>query len=104
MNSNYGNISRYQKGYLIMANIKSQKKRNLTNEKARVANSSSKSTMRTAIKDVKTAVESKNLESSIACLNKAVSLIDKAVSAGRLTKNTAARKKSNLGKLVDTIR
>ncbi len=87
-----------------MANIKSQKKRILTNEKARVANSSLKSTMRTAIKDVKTAVTEKNVESAVACLNKAVSLIDKSVSAGRLTKNTAARKKSNINKLVDTIR
>ena len=44
-----------------MANIKSQIKRIVTNEKARVRNSSAKSAMRTAIKKVKLAVEAKDL-------------------------------------------
>jgi len=92
------------KGVYHMAQIKSQKKRILTNEKARVANAAAKSAMRTAIKYVKVSVEEKNLENAIVCLNKAVSSIDKSVSAGLLTKNTAARKKSNLNKLVNTIR
>jgi len=44
-----------------MAQIKSQKKRILTNNKANEANSQQKSAVRTAIKKVKAAVEKKDL-------------------------------------------
>ena len=44
-----------------MANIKSQIKRNKTNEKARQRNASAKSAIRTSIKKVKLAVEAKDL-------------------------------------------
>ena len=45
-----------------MANIKSQIKRNKTNEKARIRNISYKSKFRTAMKKVRVACEAKNVE------------------------------------------
>ena len=48
-----------------MANIKSQIARIKTNEKARQMNASFKSSMRTAIKAVRKAVEAKNKEEAL---------------------------------------
>lgn len=78
-----------------MANIKSAKKRILTNEKSAFRNKSIKSDLKTAIKkaDAAVAENSKNKEEVIKA---AVKKIDMAVSKGILHKNTAARKKSHL--------
>ena len=43
-----------------MANIKQQAKRNITNEKKRLANAAFKSSVKTAIKNVETAVAAKD--------------------------------------------
>lgn len=86
-----------------MANIKSQIKRIGTNEKARKRNASAKSAIRTAMKKVRLAVEAKDLESANALLKKAYSLIDKSVSDGIQHKNTAARQKAELAKLVNGL-
>ena len=59
-----------------MSQIKSQKKRNITNEKARQANASQKSTLRTACKKAAKAVEDKNLTEAKELLKAAVALID----------------------------
>lgn len=87
-----------------MANIKSQIKRIGTNEKARKRNASAKSAIRTAMKKVRLAVEAKDLESANALLKKAYSLIDKSVSDGVQHKNTAARQKAELAKLVNGLK
>ena len=86
-----------------MANIKSQLKRNKTNEKARLANASFKSSMKTAIKAVKAAVASGNKEAALNALNVAFSKIDKSVSRGIQHRNTAARQKAQLSALVNTL-
>lgn len=86
-----------------MANIKSQKKRILTNEKARKRNSSYKSSMRTAIKAVVKAVEAKDVELAKKLLPLAVSKIDSSVTKGIQHKKTAARQKSHLMKLVNAL-
>ncbi len=86
-----------------MANIKSQKKRILTNEKARMRNASFKSSMRTAIKAVVKAVEAKDSELAKKLLPLAVKKIDTSVSKGIQHKNTAARQKSHLMKLVNSL-
>ena len=87
-----------------MAQIKSQMKRNLTNEKARQANSSAKSEIRTQAKKVKLAVEAKNLEKAEAELKLAFHLIDKNVSKGIVHLNTAGREKSSLQALVNSLK
>ena len=86
-----------------MANIKSQIKRIKTNEKARLANASFKSSMRTAIKAVQAAVKAGNKESAIELMNVAFSRIDKSVSRGIQHKNAAARQKAALAKLVNSL-
>ena len=50
-----------------MANIKSQKKRILTNEKARLRNNAVKSELKTAIRAVNTAVESTDKDAADYC-------------------------------------
>lgn len=84
-----------------MANIKSQIKRIGTNEKARQRNASAKSAIRTAMKKVRVAVSNGDLENAKVLLNLAYSRIDKSVSDGIQHKNTAARQKAELAKLVN---
>ena len=79
-----------------MAQIKSQIKRNRTNEIARLRNKAAKSAVRTAIKKVRLAVEAKDLEKAELALKEAFRLIDKSVSDGVQHKNTAARQKSEI--------
>lgn len=86
-----------------MANIKSQVKRIKTNEKARLANASFKSSMKTAIKAVEKAVAANNKEEAIKLLPVAFKKIDKSVSRGIQHKNTAARQKSRIAKLVNAL-
>ena len=86
-----------------MANIKQQKKRNLTNEKQRLVNASFKSSLKTAMKNVEKAVEENNKEKATVALSLASKKLDKAVSKGFLHKNNAARHKSRLQKLVNTL-
>ena len=86
-----------------MANIKSQKKRILTNEKARQRNVAVKSELKTAIRAVDKAVAAGEAEAAAAALRTASRKLDKAVSKGVLHKNTAANKKSGLAKKVSKI-
>ena len=85
-----------------MANIKSQKKRILTNERNRQANVAFRSKMRTSIKKVKAACEKKDLAEQLLPL--AVSLIDKSVKEGIQKQNTASRQKSSLMLAVNALK
>ena len=87
-----------------MANIKSQIKRNRTNEKACLRNASAKSACRTAAKKVRLAVEAKDLAKAEEALKNAFRLIDKSVSDGIQHENTAARQKGALQRLVNSIK
>lgn len=87
-----------------MANIKSQIKRNRTNEVARQRNKSAKSAVRNAIKKVRVAVEAKDLEKAELALKQALRLIDKSVSDGIQHKNTGARQKSEIQRLVNSLK
>jgi len=87
-----------------MANIKSQIKRNRTNEIARLRNKAAKSGVRTAIKKVRVAVEAKDLAKAEAAAREAYRLIDKSVSDGIQHKNTGARQKSEISKLVNSLK
>ena len=86
-----------------MANIKSQKKRILTNEKARLRNNAVKSELKTAIRAVNTAVESTDKDAAAAALLNASRKLDKAVSKGVLHKNNAANRKSAISKKVNAL-
>ncbi|WP_312181564.1 30S ribosomal protein S20 [Arthrobacter sp.] len=86
-----------------MANIKSQKKRNLTNEKARQRNNSVKSELKTLIRNVDTAVTSADKDAAQAALQAATRKLDKAVSKGVIHKNNAANRKSAISKKVNAL-
>ena len=87
-----------------MANIKSQKKRILTAEKARQRNKAVRSELKTAIKAVRTAVEAGQLEDAQVAANKASRLLDKAASKGIVHKNQAAQRKSGVQKHVNNLK
>ena len=97
-------LSLTQKEEKEMANIKSQIKRNRTNEEARERNKAAKSAVRTAIKKVRVAVEAKDLAAAEANLVAAFRLIDKSVSDGIQHKNTAARQKGEIQRLVNSLK
>jgi small subunit ribosomal protein S20 len=82
-----------------VANIKSQKKRNITNEKARLANKAVRSELKTR---TKAAVAAAGTEDSAAALKLAVKKLDKAATKGVIHKNAAARRKSRLMKRVNS--
>ncbi len=86
-----------------MANIKSQKKRIITNEKARMRNRAVKSELKTAIRHVKDAVAAGNGAEAYAYAVAACRLLDKAAGKGVIHKNQAANRKSGVMKLANTV-
>lgn len=87
-----------------MANIKSQKKRIRTNEKARMRNRAVRSSLKTAIKHVSAAVEAEDLEAAEEAARKACRLLDKAASKGIIHKNQAANRKSGVMRMVNSLK
>jgi len=87
-----------------MANIKSQKKRIVTSEKARVRNVNYKSKVRSAIKEVRLATDKKDKDAANKSLKVAISLIDRSVVKGIQHTKTAARQKAEITKLVNTLK
>jgi small subunit ribosomal protein S20 len=86
-----------------MANIKSQKKRIITNEKSRQRNRAIKSELKTATRRVKEAVEAGNGAEAYASACAACRLMDKAASKGVIKKNQAANRKSGIMRLANTV-
>ena len=92
-----------------MANIKSAKKRIKIAERNRLINKSYKSTIRTLTKKTlancekyKKSPNEDNKNVLTTSLNKAFSLIDKAVKKNVIHKNNGANKKSKINKFVKT--
>ena len=86
-----------------MANIKSQKKRALTNEKRRTAHVSERTAVKTAIKKVVAAVKANDKEAAVKAYNEANSVLDKASTKHIKKKNYVSRQKSRLAKAVNSI-
>ena len=83
-----------------MANIKSQIKRNKTNEKARQRNVAVKSALKTAVRRVHKAASSGDAAAAATAFQVASKQLDKAASKGVIHKNQAANRKSGLAKQV----
>jgi len=81
-----------------MANIKSQKKRNIQNEKRHQRNVATKSALKTSTKKVHAAAAAGDGEAATTAQLEAAWALDKAASRGILHKKTAARRKSRLAK------
>ena len=86
-----------------MANIKSQIKRNRTNEAARLRNKAVKSELRTHTRRVRDAVAAGDKAAAASALRDASTRFDKAVSKGVIHANQAANRKSALAKQVASL-
>jgi small subunit ribosomal protein S20 len=78
-----------------VANIKSQKKRILTNAKRQERNKSVKSELKTRVKQAVRAIDT-GAEEAEDAVRLAVKRLDKAATKGVIHKNAAARRKSRL--------
>ena len=88
-------------GFVPVANIKSQMKRNRQNEAARVRNKAVRSELKTRSKNV--VAEAAAGEDTVDSLQLAVKRIDMAAAKGVIHKNQAARRKSRLMKRVAAL-
>jgi small subunit ribosomal protein S20 len=86
-----------------MANIKSQKKRNLQNEKRHQRNIGTKSSLKTSTKKVHAAIEAGDADAASTLQREAARELDKAASKGVMHKRTVARKKSRLAKAANAV-
>ena len=86
-----------------MANIKQQKKRDITNNKKRLLNNSFASSLKTAVKAFEAAVVAGDKAKAQEAFNFACKKIDKAVTKGLHHKNYAARQKSRLAKVLNAM-
>jgi ribosomal protein S20 len=87
-----------------MANMKNAKKKIKTIAKAKETNNVYKSSMKTAIKNVETAVANKDADSAKEALLVAIKRIDKAGAKGIAHSNFVARNKSRLTKKVNEMK
>ena len=79
-----------------MPNHKSAEKRMRQSERRRLINRSSRTKLRTSIKNLRSALKGNDAKQVGALLPQTVSEIDKAVQKGVLHRNAAARQKSRL--------
>jgi small subunit ribosomal protein S20 len=85
-----------------VANIKSQIKRNRTNEVARLRNKSAKSEIKTRIKTA-VAAAAVGAETSTDDLRMAMKRLDKAAARGIIHKNQASNRKSRLARRINAL-
>jgi small subunit ribosomal protein S20 len=86
-----------------VANIKSQEKRNRTNERRRLRNKSVKSSLHTAVRGFREALEAGDKEKAGELLVSTSRKLDKAASKGVIHKNQAANRKSALARALHKI-
>ena len=84
-----------------MANIKSAIKEIRASERRRKVNQLHRSRARTQVKQTRILIEDGELTEAQAMLSQASSALDKAAKKGALHRNTAARRKSRLMKLLN---
>jgi small subunit ribosomal protein S20 len=86
-----------------VANIKSQIKRNKTNERARQRNVAVKSALKTSVRRFRTAADAGDPAAAGSALAVASKALDKAVSKGVIHKNQAANRKSGMAKRLTSL-
>ena len=87
-----------------MPNIKSAIKRTKIIEKKTLENNMIKSSYKTAVRKFEEAVAANNSKEAETLFVEATKKIDQAWSKGVIAKNTAARKKSNLAKKLNSLK
>ena len=86
-----------------MAITKSAKKAAKSSLRKRVFNLRRSSAMKSSVKDVEKLVKDKKSDDAKTALSSAYKAIDKALKNGVIKKNTAARKKSRLVKMIKKV-
>jgi small subunit ribosomal protein S20 len=86
-----------------VANIKSQIKRNRTNEAARLRNKAVKSSLKTAVRRFREAADAGNTDEAATLERQAGRALDKAASKGVIHPNQAANRKSALAQRLDKL-
>lgn len=86
-----------------MPNIKSAIKRVSVIDKKTARNNMIKSGYKSAVKKFEQAVEAGNKEDATKLFSEATKKVDQACTKGVIVKNTAARKKSNMAKKLNSI-
>ena len=86
-----------------MANIKSQIKRNKTNDKAHERNKAVKSELKTAVRRTREAISLGNKAAAEKALVTATKKLDKAASKGVIHKNQAANRKSAIARRAESL-
>jgi len=87
-----------------MPNIKSAIKRVSVIEKKTLQNNMIKSAYKTAVKNFEAAVAEGDVKKAESLFSEATKKIDQACTKGVIVKNTAARKKSNLAKKLNSMK
>jgi small subunit ribosomal protein S20 len=86
-----------------MPNHKSAEKRDRQNESRKEVNRSNRSRLRTALKNLRTAISAGNKDEAAKLLPSIISIIDRAVHKGILHRNAADRHKSRLTNKVNLL-
>jgi small subunit ribosomal protein S20 len=86
-----------------VANIKSQIKRNKTNERRRQRNVAVKSALKTSVRRFRTAADAGDAEAAATALATASKALDKAASKGIIHKNQAANRKSGMAQRLTAL-
>jgi len=86
-----------------LATHKSAEKRDRQSKKRRERNIADKSTIKTKVKSVLSAVESKNKEASVKALQDVIPALDKAAVKGVIHRKNASRKISRLTKKINAF-
>lgn len=92
------------KEVIIVANIKSQKKRIEVSRKENLQNVAIRSRVKNAVKKFNAAIEAGDLAVAEQLFPETVSIIDEAQSAGVLHANTAARKVATISRAMDKLK
>jgi small subunit ribosomal protein S20 len=88
----------------VAKNQTSAEKRHRQSEERRLRNKSVKSSVRTSIKKFVLLAQKKEVPEAESALKEMIKKIDSATSKGVIKKNTAARKKSRMQRLFNTIK
>jgi len=86
-----------------VANIKSQIKRNRSNEAARERNKAVRSALKTSVRHFNEAAAAGNVDEARSLAHAASRRLDKAASKGVIHKNQAANRKSAIGKRLASL-
>jgi small subunit ribosomal protein S20 len=86
-----------------VANIKSQIKRNRTNEKALVRNKAVRSSLKTSVRKFREAAATGDTENANVLMREASKALDKAASKGMIHANAAANKKSAMAQALNKL-